>query len=91
MMKSLATSHRPLILSIFAVILLLVGAAAYTTVTLTDIERGLPRRTELLAREMTKLDREFLDLERSVALAAATGAVEDVSNAALKPTSSSLA
>lgn len=73
-----------LLLAILTVTGLLAGAVVYTTIALTDIERGLPRRTEVLAHEMAKLDREFLDLERSMALAAATGTAEHLMDAALK-------
>lgn len=73
-----------LVLAVLSVTALLVGVVTYATVALTDIERGLPRRTELLAREMAKLDREYLDLERTVALAAATGAPAHLTDAALK-------
>lgn len=71
------------ILAAVMVAALVATAITYATVTLSDIEQGLPRRAELLAREAGKLDREVATLDRALALAAATGTRQDTAAARL--------
>ncbi|WP_343864743.1 PAS domain S-box protein [Caenispirillum bisanense] len=58
-------------------------AGGYSTIVLTDIEQGLPRRAELVAREAGKLDREVATLDQALAVVVATGRATDAAQAQL--------
>ncbi len=77
-------TNRLFFLTLAALLLTaVVLTGAYSTIVLTDIEQGLPRRTELMAREVSKLDREVATLDQALALVAATGDAETVGQAQL--------
>lgn len=64
----MSAPNRLLFIALAAVLLTLAAiTGGYSTIVLTDIEQSLPRRVELLARELGKLDREVATLDQGLA------------------------